>query len=174
MAISYIRIPTRLGELWLAATERGICFIQVAGNEQDALVHLGKKYPDAALSPAAGDNKIRLLEWGAAINRYVNGDSPLPELPLDIRGTAFQRKVWDYLRTIPAGRTQSYTEVAKALGLPRAARAVGAANGANPVAIIVPCHRLVRSDGGLAGYRWGIKIKQALIEMEKHDSSRIE
>lgn len=167
MAISYISISTRLGELFLAATERGICFIQVAGNEQDALAYLSKKHPDAACSPAAGDDKTRLQAWGAAINRYINGNSPLPDLPLDIRGTEFQRKVWEYLRTIPAGQTQTYTEVAKALGMPRAARAVGAANGANPVAIIVPCHRLVRSDGGLAGYRWGIQIKQDLIAMEK-------
>ena|SRR5436305_2037331 len=167
MAISYISIPTRLGELLLAATERGICFIQVVGNEQDALGHLGKEYPDAELSPAAGDNKIRLLEWGAAINRYVDGNSNLPELPLDTQGTEFQRKVWEYLRRIPAGRPQSYQEVAKALGMPKAVRAVGNACARNPIAIVVPCHRVVRSDGGLSGYRWGIKIKQALIEIEE-------
>ena len=167
MVISYVSILTRLGEVWFAATERGICFLQIAAHEQDALAYVGKKYPDAAVLPAAGDDKIRLQEWAAAINCYVNGDGPLPELPLDIQGTEFQRKVWDYLRTIPAGRTQSYKEVAEALGRPRAARAVGAANGANPVAIIIPCHRLVRSDGGLAGYGWGLNIKQELIAMEK-------
>ena len=168
MAISYLSISTRLGELFLAATERGICFIQIAANEKDALAYLGKKYPDAACSPAVGNDRTRLLEWGNAITHYINGDSPLPELPLDIEGTEFQKRVWDYLRTIPAGSTQSYTEVAKALGIPGAARAVGTANGANPVAILIPCHRLVRSDGGLAGYRWGIQIKQTLIEMEKN------
>jgi AraC family transcriptional regulator, regulatory protein of adaptative response / methylated-DNA-[protein]-cysteine methyltransferase len=167
MAISYVSIHTHLGELLLAATERGICFIQVAGHEQDALAHLGKVYPDAELSPAAGDNKTRLLEWGAAINRYVDGNSDLPELPLDMQGTEFQRKVWEHLRKIPAGRPQSYKEVANALGMPKAVRAVANACASNPIALIVPCHRVVRSDGGLSGYRWGIKIKQALIEMEK-------
>lgn len=164
MTVSCIRIPTHLGELFLAATERGICFIQIAGSEQGALVCLSKKYPDAALSPA-GDE--RLLEWGAALSRYVNGDSPLPDLPLDMRGTQFQRKVWGYLRTIPAGRTQTYTEVAQALGMPKAFRAVGGACARNDIALIIPCHRVVRSDGGLAGYRWGIMVKQALIELEK-------
>lgn len=167
MMISYITMPTRFGALFLAATERGICFIQVAGYAQDALVHLGKKYPDAAVSPATGNHKTRLLEWGAAIRRYMNGNDPLPELPLDMQGTTFQRKVWEYLRTIPAGKTQTYTEIAQALGMPKAVRAVGSACASNEVAPVVPCHRVVRSDGGLAGYRWGIGIKQALIEMEK-------
>ena len=147
MAISSISIPTRLGELWLAATERGICFIKVAGNEQDALAYLGKQYPDAAVSPAAADS--RLLEWGNAINRYINGNSPLPDLPLDIRGTEFQRKVWDYLRTIPTGQTQTYTEVAKALGMPRSARAVGTANGANPLRLLCPVTVLYAVMAGL-------------------------
>ena len=99
--------------------------------------------------------------------RYLEGERREPRLPLDIQATAFQRRVWEHLQTIPRGRTESYQQVARALGEPKAMRAVGHACATNPVALVIPCHRVVRTDGGLGGYRWGLERKQALLEMEK-------
>ena len=109
----------------------------------------------------------KLRPWMEALVRYLEGDRMEPRLPLDIQATAFQRRVWEHLQTIPRGSTATYQEVARALGEPKAMRAVGHACATNPVALVIPCHRVVRTDGGLGGYRWGLERKQALLQMEK-------
>jgi len=108
-----------------------------------------------------------LQELKAKILAFIEGEANLARLPLDIRGTVFQRRVWDELRRIPRGETRTYKEIARAVGAPAAVRAVGSACGANPVALVVPCHRAVRTDGGLGGYAWGLKRKKKLLALEK-------
>ena len=104
--------------------------------------------------------------WARAIAKYLNGRAPMPTLPLDIRGTPFQFSVWEQLCAIPRGETRSYSEIARRIGRPRAIRAVGTANGANPVSILIPCHRALRASGHLGGYRWGLERKRRLLELE--------
>jgi AraC family transcriptional regulator of adaptative response/methylated-DNA-[protein]-cysteine methyltransferase len=147
----------------VAATARGICFVSLAGSDRELEATLRAEFPAAA--------QIRRDEAGlagavAAILDHLNGSEPHIDLPLDIRATAFQRRVWEELRRIPAGETRSYSEVASALGRPQARRAVAQACAANPVAIVVPCHRVVRSDGAAGGYRWGADRKRQLLERE--------
>jgi AraC family transcriptional regulator of adaptative response/methylated-DNA-[protein]-cysteine methyltransferase len=101
------------------------------------------------------------------VRAFVAGEGSLARVPLDIRGTVFQRRVWEELRRIPRGETRTYREIARAIGAPAAVRAVGSACGANPVALVVPCHRAVRTDGGLGGYAWGLPVKERLLETEK-------
>ena len=108
--------------------------------------------------------------WTDALARHLAGSQPRLDLPLDIRATAFQKKVWDALREIPPGETRSYSDVARTIGDPKAVRAVATACAHNPIALAVPCHRVVRSDGELAGYRWGIDRKKKLLERERHQS----
>jgi AraC family transcriptional regulator of adaptative response/methylated-DNA-[protein]-cysteine methyltransferase len=102
-----------------------------------------------------------------ALLEHLYGERPLPQLPLDVRATAFQRRVWEYLRSIPYGTTKSYSEVARALGRPTSARAIARACARNPVAVAVPCHRVVRGTGELGGYRWGVERKRALLALER-------
>ena len=108
-----------------------------------------------------------LPEVAAEIRRFIAGETSLARVPIDIRGTVFQRRAWEELRRIPRGETRTYAEIARAIGAPAAVRAVGSACGANPVALVVPCHRAVRSDGGLGGYAWGLPVKERLLEIEK-------
>ncbi len=115
-----------------------------------------RRRDDAALGP-----------WRVGLDRLIDGQDSHPSLPLDIRATAFQRRVWEHLQRIPRGETQSYSAVAKKLGMPKATRAVARACATNPVAIAIPCHRVVREDGELGGYRWGIERKEQLLAMEK-------
>lgn len=154
-----------LGGVLVAATERGVCAI-LLGDDSAALVKdLKARFPNARFAePAPG-----FADWVARVVRFVDDPARAEglELPLDIRGTAFQRRVWEALRAIPAGRTRSYAEVAKALGMPRAVRAVAGACAANALAVAIPCHRVVASDGRLTGYRWGIERKRRLLERER-------
>ncbi len=132
------------------------------GDEPEALVRaLEDRFPRAELT--GGDPAFDALV--ARVVALVDGRDG-PELPLDLRGTAFQRRVWDALRRIPAGKTSTYAEIAAAIGEPTSSRAVAQACGANPVAVVVPCHRVVRSDGGISGYRWGVDRKRALLARE--------
>ena len=108
-----------------------------------------------------------LPELEAKVRAFIAGEGSLARVPLDIRGTVFQRRVWEALRRIPRGETLTYGEIARAIGAPAAVRAVGSACGANPVALVVPCHRAVRADGGLGGYAWGLPVKKRLLEIEK-------
>jgi AraC family transcriptional regulator of adaptative response/methylated-DNA-[protein]-cysteine methyltransferase len=161
--ISYAEAQTPLGPLMIAATDRGICFLQFGEDLQDALA---REFPRAELAPMEPQARKLFDHWMKALNGYLAGALPVPDLPLDIRGTAFQQKVWKYLQTIPPGAPQSYTEVAKRIGRPRAVRAVAGACAANRIALVIPCHRVIRGDGGLAGYRWNTERKRFLLDLE--------
>ena len=167
LTLHYATGNTRLGPMMIAATERGICFLQFADDAADLLAALKAEFPHAALTPMPPPGEPHFAAWMTALNDYLDGPAqPLDHLPLDLRGTAFQMLVWRYLQTIPPGTVQSYTQVAAAIGKPAAIRAVASACAKNRVAIAIPCHRVLRGDGTLAGYRWGLNRKQALIEHE--------
>jgi AraC family transcriptional regulator of adaptative response/methylated-DNA-[protein]-cysteine methyltransferase len=153
--ISYASSPTPLGTMMIAATDRGLCSLQFGESETELRARLAKEYSAAK------------LQWIQALSRYLAGSTTALDLPLDVRGTAFQMKVWSYLQRIPYGELRSYSEVAKAIGRPAAVRAVGSACASNEVALVIPCHRVIRGDGGLGGYRWGLHRKRALIERER-------
>jgi AraC family transcriptional regulator, regulatory protein of adaptative response / methylated-DNA-[protein]-cysteine methyltransferase len=158
-----------IGRIMVAATGRGLCFVQVGQRDGELLSMLKHEFPladiDAMRSPS--------LEPLMAAARAVAETRPLPaQLPVDIRGTAFQWRVWRALTRIPRGSTRSYSDVAKAIGAPTAVRAVARACATNPIALVVPCHRVVGRDGSLTGYRWGMEIKQALLEREGRAKSK--
>lgn len=151
-----------LGAILVAATERGVCAISL-GDDPDRLVReLQDRFPRATL---VGDD-AGFAAWVAQVVGLVEAPRLGLDLPLDIRGTAFQRRVWQALREIPPGATASYAQIARRIGLPRAVRAVAQVCAANPLAVAIPCHRVVRSDGALGGYRWGVARKRALLERE--------
>jgi len=161
--IRFTTVETGLGWALVAATERGICMTAL-GDERPALeAELRRRFPAALIWPA----DAKLTAWAEQIVGFITRPDAQPDLPLDIRGTAFQALVWRALQKIPPGRTASYTEIAAALGRPSAVRAVAQACANNKLALLVPCHRVVRSDGDLAGYRWGIERKRALIARER-------
>jgi len=156
-----------LGSVLVAATDKGVCAIDF-GDDPDELVRsLQDRFCRAEL--IGGDETFENLV--ASVVGYIDEPEGILDLPLDIRGTAFQEKVWSALREIPAGSTASYSDVAARIGMPQARRAVGAACRSNPVAVAIPCHRVVRSDGGLSGYRWGVDRKQKLLAREKEKAA---
>jgi AraC family transcriptional regulator, regulatory protein of adaptative response / methylated-DNA-[protein]-cysteine methyltransferase len=160
--IGYALSSSNVGLLLVAVTERGLCAVKI-GDSATALVDgLCKEFPLSELRRADED----LAGVVASVRALAEGHQVATELPLDVRGTAFQARVWEALRQIPAGSTRSYTEVAASIGLPTAVRAVANACGANPVALVVPCHRVIRTDGSLGGYRWGIEVKAELLRRE--------
>jgi AraC family transcriptional regulator of adaptative response/methylated-DNA-[protein]-cysteine methyltransferase len=161
--IYYICADSPLGRMLIAATDRGICAIQFARTDGELLEGLKREFPFAARKPDEG----KLQSWAKTLVRQLHGKKLDDSLPLDIRATAFQRRVWSYLQTIPFGATQSYSQVAKGIGQPRATRAVARACATNPVAVAIPCHRVVREDGTMGGYRWGVERKKVLLEMEQ-------
>jgi AraC family transcriptional regulator of adaptative response/methylated-DNA-[protein]-cysteine methyltransferase len=151
-----------LGTILVAASARGVCAI-LLGDDPEALIRdLEARFARAEL--VGGDAAFE--RWVAQVVGFVEAPARGLDLPLDLRGTAFQQRVWQALREIAPGETATYTEVAQRIGAPKAVRAVAAACAANPLAVAIPCHRVVRTDGGLAGYRWGIERKQALLERE--------
>jgi AraC family transcriptional regulator of adaptative response/methylated-DNA-[protein]-cysteine methyltransferase len=162
-AIRYTCADSPLGRMLVAATERGICAIQFARSDGELMEGLKREFPFAARKADEGG----LRSWVSALLRHMRGKNLDASLPLDIRATAFQRRVWAYLQSIPFGATRSYSQVAKGIGRPSAMRAVARACATNPVAVAIPCHRVVREDGSMGGYRWGIERKQALLEMEQ-------
>jgi AraC family transcriptional regulator of adaptative response/methylated-DNA-[protein]-cysteine methyltransferase len=162
-AIRYTCADSPLGRMLVAATERGICAIQFARSDGELMEGLKREFPFAARKADEGG----LRSWVSALLRHMRGKELDASLPLDIRATAFQRRVWAYLQSIPFGATRSYSQVAKGIGRPSATRAVARACATNPVAVAIPCHRVVREDGSMGGYRWGIERKQALLEMEQ-------
>jgi AraC family transcriptional regulator, regulatory protein of adaptative response / methylated-DNA-[protein]-cysteine methyltransferase len=162
VAIRYATRQSSLGLVMIAATDRGICSVRFGENEAALVEELRRGFPAATISAAGA-------EFEASVNAVVEHiDNPRAtfDLPLDIRGTAFQMRVWQALREIPVGQTATYSEVAARAGNPAAVRAVGSACGANPIAVLVPCHRAVRADGGAGGYRWGLERKRKLLDME--------
>ncbi len=166
VTIRYTIAATPLGKMLLAATERGVCSIRFGDSEETLARELRSEYPKAKTIRAgrALDEPVRKLLM------MIEGKSA-PSLPLDIQATAFQRRVWEALQAIPRGATKSYREIAAELGDPKAARAVARACATNPVAIAIPCHRVVREDGRLAGYRWGAERKRKLLELEAAQSA---
>jgi AraC family transcriptional regulator, regulatory protein of adaptative response / methylated-DNA-[protein]-cysteine methyltransferase len=171
MEIHYTIVDSPLGRLLVAATERGISALYLGESDTALRTSLRKEYPaasltaeDGAVGRKRGDGSLG--ERVGKILAHLRGQEPHLDLPTDVQGTAFQRRVWEELRKIPYGATKTYTEVARAIGRPQAIRAVARACATNPVSVVVPCHRVVRRDGNLAGYRWGISRKQALLEHE--------
>lgn len=151
-----------LGSVLVATTERGVCAILLGDDPQAMARDLSSRFPRAQLLGADGE----LGPLVARVVALVDGTGADDGLPLDIRGTAFQHRVWQALRRVPAGETVTYSDLARSIGAPRAARAVAGACADNPLAVAVPCHRVVRADGGLAGYRWGLERKRALLARE--------
>lgn len=167
--ITYGIAACPLGKILVAATERGLCQVAL-GNDPDTLIEdLETEFP-AALELRRNDATVAI--YIDELMRRMAGELPHAGLPLDIRATAFQRRVWEELNQIPRGQTRSYGEIAAAIGQPGAARAVGQACGSNPVALVIPCHRALRNDGNLGGYAWGIERKQALISSEARLENR--
>jgi AraC family transcriptional regulator, regulatory protein of adaptative response / methylated-DNA-[protein]-cysteine methyltransferase len=156
--IRFVVVESPLGPLLVAATAKGIC--RLTFDEDEAALH--RRFPNAEILPDEG-TMAPLIE-GAL--QAIRTPAEAPELPIDVRGTAFQEAVWQELRRIPLGETRSYAQIAAAVGQPGAVRAVGTANGSNPVAVLVPCHRVVRSDGSLGGYAGGLERKRKLLELE--------
>jgi AraC family transcriptional regulator of adaptative response/methylated-DNA-[protein]-cysteine methyltransferase len=160
MRIAYATFASPLGKVLIAGTGRGLCSVKLGEGVEKLLA---EEFSEAEL---VHDSKA-LPEVRKMILEFLAGDASLAKIPLDIRGTVFQRKVWEQLRRIPAGETRSYQQIARAIGAPRAVRAVGSACGANPVALVIPCHRALRADGSLGGYAWGLERKEKLLRIEK-------
>ena len=167
-AICYAIADSPLGRMLIAATARGVCAIQFARSDDELIEGLKREFPFAVRKPDEGG----LQAWIEAVLSKMTGRELNAALPLDIRATAFQRRVWTYLQSIPFGATRSYGEVAKAIGQPTASRAVARACAANPVAVAIPCHRVVREDGNINGYRWGVERKKTLLEMERQGNGK--
>lgn len=158
---------TAFGPLMMAATARGVCFVRFGDDEGALVAELAAEYPRAELAPAAPDADGPLSAWIAALDDHLSREAPRPDLPLDLRGTAFQIKVWRFLLGLETGQAVSYAEVAAGAGAPRAVRAAASACAANRLAVLVPCHRAIRADGSLGGYRWGAERKRALLDLER-------
>jgi AraC family transcriptional regulator, regulatory protein of adaptative response / methylated-DNA-[protein]-cysteine methyltransferase len=166
--IRYTCVDSPLGRMLVAATDRGVCSIQFARNDSELTAGLMREFPFATRKL----DDANLRSWVDTLLSQMRGQHSDASLPLDIRATAFQRRVWTYLQSIPFGATRSYSQVAKAIGRPTAQRAVARACATNPVAVAIPCHRVVRNDGAMGGYRWGIGRKKALIALEQQNADR--
>jgi AraC family transcriptional regulator of adaptative response/methylated-DNA-[protein]-cysteine methyltransferase len=163
VAISYTTVDSSLGRLLIATTERGVCAVKMGDSDPDLESDLREEFPAAQIE--RDDSGLR--DTVQKVLAHLDRNEPRVDLPLDIRSTAFQRQVWEKLREIPYGETVSYADVARALGNPGAVRAVGRACATNPVALVIPCHRVVREDKSLGGYRWGLERKKKLLEKER-------
>jgi AraC family transcriptional regulator, regulatory protein of adaptative response / methylated-DNA-[protein]-cysteine methyltransferase len=168
MEIRYTVSPSPIGRILVAGTDRGVSAVYLGRSDAELTAALRREYPEAQISR----NPESVSRWVGQIVRHLAGRHPRLDLPLDIQGTVFQRRVWEALRRIPYGQTRSYTEVARQLGQPKARRAVARACATNPVSLVIPCHRVIRGDGGLGGYGGGIERKQALLEAEKRAAKR--
>ena len=165
-SIRYAIASSSLGWVLVAGTDRGLCSIRMGDSREDLIAGLVERFPKAEL---AGDDPEFADRVGRVVELVDRPRAALDDLPLDIRGTAFQRQVWDALRAIPAGSTSTYTEVARSIGRPSAVRAVANACASNELAVVIPCHRVIRGDGGLGGFRWGIERKRALLDGEANE-----
>ena len=161
-AVEFVTGRCRLGAVAVAATERGICAVELGANQRELAAALRERFSGARVARA----ERPVCQWVREVIRQIDEPGFAPDLPLDIQGTAFQLRVWHALRRIPVGATRSYAEIAAEIGRPGAARAVARACASNRVAVLVPCHRVVRGDGSLSGYRWGVERKQALLDAE--------
>src|SRR5580693_2163996 len=167
MRIHYTVVDSPLGRLLVGATDRGISALYLGKEDGPLESSLHKEYPRAEIQR----DRNGLEEWVGKILEHLRGREPNLDLPTDVQATAFQRRVWEELRKIPYGTTRTYSQVARAIGKPTAIRAVARACATNPVSVVVPCHRVVREDGNLAGYRWGVERKLALLQHESGQAS---
>jgi AraC family transcriptional regulator of adaptative response/methylated-DNA-[protein]-cysteine methyltransferase len=163
VSINYAVVDSRLGRLMVAATPRGVCSVAMGTSDRDLERVLADEYPAATIARHDG----ALAEWTSAIVSHLEGRRPQLELPIDVQATSFQWQVWKALTRIPRGETRTYAEIAAAIGRPKAVRAVGHACAVNKVAILIPCHRVVPTAGGVGNYRWGAERKKMLLARER-------
>ena len=168
LEIRYALLDSPLGRLLVGATSRGVCAVMLGKPDAQLVRELARDFPRAHLC----EDSRGVGAWARAVVDRLRPGSPTPEIPLDIRGTAFQRRVWEELRRIPAGHTRTYSEIASRIGSPRAVRAVARACASNSISVVVPCHRVVGKNGALTGYRWGLERKQALLTAEQRLAAR--
>jgi AraC family transcriptional regulator, regulatory protein of adaptative response / methylated-DNA-[protein]-cysteine methyltransferase len=161
-SVTYTVTPSPLGRVLIAATPKGICFLALGNDDRELLTQLRSELPEASIER----DDAGLARYSNVIFEYLSGATPQPQLPLDIRATAFQCRVWQLLKSIKPGKTRTYSDLAVELGDKKLTRAVARACATNPVALLIPCHRVVRSTGQLAGYRWGLERKGRLLEIE--------
>ncbi|MEL7029138.1 MAG: methylated-DNA--[protein]-cysteine S-methyltransferase, partial [Pseudomonadota bacterium] len=166
-AITYVCRDTSFGPLMMAATDKGVCFVMFGESQAALEKQLRSEFPHADLSSSPQTDAGALDAWMDALEAHLEQGAPRPEIPLDLRGTAFQMKVWRFLLSIPEGDVVSYSEVAAGIERPSAVRAAASACGKNRIAVLVPCHRVLRGDGGIGGYRWGVERKRALLDSER-------
>jgi len=167
MRIIYTIAGCTLGRVLVAATARGVCSVALGDSDSELISSLFAEYPKASIDSRDTVISPSLNLWLSKVLEHLNGKSPRIDLPLDLQATAFQWQVWEELQRIPLGATRSYQEIAKAIGKPRAVRAVAGACAGNHVALVIPCHRVIREDKSLGGYRWGLKRKEELLERER-------
>ncbi len=168
ISISYTIAGSALGKVLVATTSRGVCAVRFGDSERELAAELQSEFSAAAIK--RDDNALGPVA-AKVITAFTEGTQS-GSIPLDIRGTAFQQRVWNALRQIPRGETRSYSEIAQAIGAPTAVRAVANACASNPVAVVIPCHRVVQKNGALAGYRWGVKRKDELLRVERTPAGR--
>jgi AraC family transcriptional regulator of adaptative response/methylated-DNA-[protein]-cysteine methyltransferase len=168
MQIFYTICDSALGRLLVAATCRGVSAVSLGKDDARLVAALHKQYPHADIRRDLGERS----KWVNAIVRHLAGSNPQLDLPMDVVATAFQRRVWEMLRSIPLGATRTYSELARTLGNPNSTRAVARAIATNPAAIVVPCHRVVRKNGSIGGYRWGVERKEQLLDQERRAAKR--
>lgn len=165
--IAYAYRSTALGNALMAATGRGVCFVQFGKDLETLLEKLRGEFPNAEIIASGAQESPELDAWVEALDAHLSQGAPRPELPLDLRGTAFQTKVWRFLLSVREGAVITYGELAARIDRPGAARAVASACAANRIAVLVPCHRVLRANGGLGGYRWGLERKRAFLDAER-------
>lgn len=171
VSISHVSVASPLGRMMIGATDRGLCFLQFADSDELLLEMLHREYPAAAIREMPKPWPEEFNRWIRALNEHLSGSRPQLDLPVDLQATAFQMTVWRYLQNIPYGSVESYSEVAEGIGRPKAVRAVARACATNRVAMVIPCHRVIRGTGELGGYKWGIERKRALLDRERGNSN---
>jgi AraC family transcriptional regulator of adaptative response/methylated-DNA-[protein]-cysteine methyltransferase len=171
MRIDYTIVNSPLGRLLLGATDRGVSALYLGESDKELEDALGKEYARAVVTRQQGGSR-NLQNWIKEILAHLRGQESNLDLPIDVRATVFQRRVWEELGRIPCGTTCTYAQIARKIGKPSAVRAVARACATNPVSVVIPCHRVVCQDGALAGYRWGIDRKRALLEQESSMASQ--
>ena len=165
--ISYAIRECSLGLIIMAATDRGVCMIHFGDTREELIDQLNQEYPNAILTETPESSDAHLNEWIGAFERHVSHGAARPDIPLHLNGTAFQIKVWRFLMSVKPGEVLSYKEQAERMGIPKAVRAVASANARNNIGVLVPCHRILRGDGSLGGFRWGLDRKKVLIDTER-------
>ena len=170
MRIIYTTAACKLGRLLVAATQRGVCSVALGDSDAQLLSALFAEYPNASIDSKDTTISSALNLWLNDVLEHLEGKTPRLDLPVDLQATAFQLRVWEELRRIPFGTTLSYQEIAQAIGKPKAIRAVARACASNHAALIIPCHRVIRGDKSLGGYRWGLERKKKILELERQQN----